>query len=119
MEHLELYDEVIASFQDEYNFRRYTVTTSDIGREIRTTTDFKATAMVRPISTMDLTRVDKQGSHYEDGVKVIFRNNGSVDIKLNDLVLFGGIHYRLTNVRNIVVSDFTVMLGEMVKERNA
>ncbi|MHA2023996.1 MAG: hypothetical protein ACTSWQ_10080 [Candidatus Thorarchaeota archaeon] len=114
-----LYDEVIADYEKEHPFKRYNTFVNNIGREDRRTIEFKATAMVRPIGTYDLTRQDPEGSRYEDKVKVYCRNDGSVDILLNDLVFFGGFWYRLTDVRGIEVSDFTMYIGELIKDRNS
>ena len=116
---LPLYDEVIADYEKEHEFKRADVFINELGREERRRKPFKVVCMIRPIGTYDLTRQDKEGSHYEDQVKVYCRNDGSNDITTEDIVFFGGFWYRLTRVRGIEVSDFTMFVGDLIKDMEA
>ncbi len=116
---LPLYDEVIADYEDSYNFRREAVIINKIGREERSFTPFSVVCMVRPIGTNDLTRQDKEGYRWEDQVRVHCRNNGSNDIRSKDLVFFDGNWYKLDHSRGIRVSDFSMFIGQMIKEMDA
>ena len=101
---LPLYDEVIQEFESTHPVKRNTVTIDGLGREVRVPTTHSISALIRPIGTNDLTRLSKDGSRYEDMIRIHCRP--STDLLQDDEVEFMGSYYRITKDRMILVSDF-------------